>query len=113
MKAQHLTLGITLALATSACTGLGVQTGPTLTSEIAQEQGLGNLWGEQAAPVASVPSEIDYRDDAALADLWVEGQEPVAESGNEAPRAVSFLERVTLTDSVFGSDADRSEVLPK
>ncbi|MGB5811640.1 MAG: hypothetical protein WBG86_13975 [Polyangiales bacterium] len=113
MNTQHLTLGIVLALATSACTGLGVQTGPTLTSEIALEQGIGNLWGEQEAPVATIPSEIDYRDDSSVADLWVEGEDQNAVDENEAPRVTTLVERLTLTESVFGSHANRSEVLPK
>lgn len=112
MNTQHLTIGIALALATSACTGLGVQTGPTLTSEIAAEQSLGNLWGEEEAPVASIPSAIDYRDDSSLADLWVEGQDVEAEE-DETRGITAFIQRTTLTDSVFASNANTSEVLPK
>ncbi|MEM8608565.1 MAG: hypothetical protein AAGF92_15790 [Myxococcota bacterium] len=112
MNKQHLTLGIALALATSACTGLGVQTGPTVTSAIAAEQTLDTLWGEEDAPVASVASEIDYRDDSSVADLWVEGTDVEAKR-DESKGLTAFIQRTTLTDSVFASDSNTSEVLPK
>ena len=64
--------GIVLALATTACTGLGVQTGPTLTSQIFQEQGLGSLWGEVTDEAPEAVVRVERRDDTELADLWME-----------------------------------------
>ncbi|MDH3199404.1 MAG: hypothetical protein OEM15_00790 [Myxococcales bacterium] len=116
MNKQLLTLGIALSFVTTACTGFGFQTGPTLTSQIAEEHGLGNLWGEPnyEAPVQVV--EIELRDDRELADLWMEADGKSDWNGNtteEAPRAAAALELLTLPHPVFGSSANRSQVLPK
>jgi len=113
MKKQHLTLGIVLALATTACTGIGVQTGPTLTSQIAEDTQLGYLWN----PSEDNPNGIvepHLRDDVRLSDLWVEGEEQPARTAPEpSPRATNLLERMTLTDPVFASYSNTSQVLPK
>lgn len=111
MNTQHLTIGIALALATSACTGLGVQTGPTLTGAIAAEHNLDTLWGEADAPVASIPTEIGYRDDS-VADLWVKGADVQPET-DESKGLTAFIERTTVTHSVFASNSNTSQVLPK
>jgi len=116
MNKQLLTLGIALSFVTTACTGFGFQTGPTLTSQIAEEHGLGNLWGEPnyEAPVQVV--EIELRDDRELADLWMEADGKSDWNGNtteEAPRAAAALELLTLPHPVFGTSANRSQVLPK
>lgn len=116
MNKQLLTLGFAFSLATSACTGLGVQTGPTLASQIAEEQGLGSLWGEPDREPTTEAVEIELRNDRELADLWMEADTKSDWNGNttdEAPRAAAALERLTLTHSVFGSRTSRSQVLPK
>ncbi len=116
MNKQLLTLGFALSLATSACTGLGVQTGPTLASQIAEEHGLGSLWGEPNHEPPTEAVEIELRNDPDLADLWMEPDTKSDWNGNtgdEAPRAAAALERLTLTHSVFGSRVNRSQVLPK
>ena len=112
MTKSQLTLGIVLALATSACTGLGVQTGPTVASAIAAEHSLDTLWGEEQAPVANIDSAIDYTDDSTLADLWVEGAD-VEPAADETTGLTAFIQRTTVTHSVFASDSNTSEVLPK
>ena len=110
-------LGIVLSLALSACTGFGVQTGPTLTSQIAEEQVLGNLWGEKEAegPNGQVAlAQDDHEHDEA--DLWIEaaqGQSDWNGYGDEldaTPRADRVLERLTLKDSVLISYDDMSGV---
>lgn len=116
MNKQVLTLGIVLSFATTACTGLGVQTGPTLTSQIAEEQGLGSLWGKPTNETPVQVMQLELRDDRELADLWVEADDGSDWNGStteEAPRATAVLEQLTLPQPVFGSSADRSQVLPK
>jgi len=102
MNTQVLTLGIVLSFATTACTGLGVQTGPTLASEISEEQGLGNLWGETTNEAPERAMRLELRDDSKLADLWIEAEgksDRNGDSAKEAPRAAATLEKLTLTHS--------------
>ena len=116
MNKQVLSLGIVLSFAITACTGLGVQSGPTLSGQIAEEHGLGNLWGEPGTEASIQVAEIELRDDRALSDLWVEANDGSDWNGNtteEAPRAAAVLEQLTLPHPVFGSSANRSQVLPK
>ena len=115
MNKQVLTLGIVLSFAT-ACSGLSVQTGPTLTSHMVEEQGLGSLWSETTDPAPVGVMRADVRNDTKLADLWVKadnGSNRNGDSPDEAPRATALLDKLTLTHSVFGSDSNRSQVLPK
>ena len=110
MNTQLLTLGIVLSLATTACTGLGVQTGPTLTRQIFEEQGLGNLWGEATDEAPEGVARVELRDDTELADLWMEADSKSdwnGDSTEEAPRATAILEKLTLTHSDFASDTLR------
>ncbi|MDH3624491.1 MAG: hypothetical protein OES69_05575 [Myxococcales bacterium] len=116
MNKRLLTLGIVLSLATTACTGFGLQTSPTLASQIAEEQGLGNLWGEANYEAPTQVAQIELRDDRELADLWMEADHKSdgrGETERVAPRAAAVLEQLTLPHPVFGSSADRSQVLPK
>ena len=113
MRKQHLTMGIAFALVASACTGIGVQTGPTLTSQIADEQALGNLWGERSEESPNGVVVEHDRNGVELADLWVEGGDVQEKTDRRAPRASALVERLTLTESVFGSYPNTSEVLPK
>ena len=96
MNSQLLTIGIVLSLATSACTGLGVQTGPTLSSQIFEEQGLGNLWGEATDEAPEGVVRVELRDDTELADLWMEADGKSdwnGDSTEEAPRATAILDK--------------------
>ena len=102
--------GIVLALATTACTGLGVQAGPTLTSQIFQEQGLGSLWGEVTDEAPEAVVRVERRDDTALGDLWMEADGKSdwnGDSTEEAPRATAILEKLTLTHSDFAVGSNR------
>lgn len=117
MNTQVLTLGIVLSFATTACTGLGVQTGPTLASEMFEEQGLANLWSDNTDQAPENTITVEFRDESEIADLWIESEGNSDWNGRTAdrtPRATNdMFVRPTLTRSVFGSNADRSEVLLK
>ena len=115
MNKQALIVGIALSLVTSACTGLGVQTGPTLTSQIREEQGLNELWGERGQPSPNSTVSVEVRDED-TDDLWMEARENVefnGHSGEPAPRAEALLDRLILTDSEFGVYSNTSEILFK
>lgn len=110
MNTQLLTLGIVLSLATTACTGLGVQTGPTLTRQIFEEQGLGSLWGEATDEAPAGVVRVERRDHTELADLWMEADGKSDWNGDrteEAPRATAILEKLTPTHSDFAIDTLR------
>ena len=96
MNSQLLTIGIVLSLATTACTGLGVQTGPTLASQIFEEQGLGNLWTEATDTAPEGVMRVELREDTELADLWMEADGKSDWNGNsteEAPRTTAILDK--------------------
>ena len=103
MNKQLLTIGIVLSFATAACTGFGVQTGPTVAGQFAEEQGLGNLWSETTNEKPEQAMQLELRDDSELADLWLEADTKSNWNGdttNEAPRASATLEKLTPTHPV-------------
>ena len=103
MNKQLLTIGIVLSFATAACTGFGVQTGPTVAGQFVEEQGLGNLWSETAAEPQEHAMQVELRDDSELADLWIEAEGKSNWNGDttkEAPRAAATLTKLTPTHPV-------------
>lgn len=65
---------VALTLGATACTGLGVQTGPTLTQQLTGEMSVGdNLW---AANEPQVPTDMELRRSTFdTADLWMEADD--------------------------------------
>lgn len=110
-------LAIALSIATTACTGLTAQTGPTLSRQIAEEQRATSLWGELGA--LQVPNgvvEVEDRTDRDLFELWpgaVAESRLHGASDEASPRATAVLQKLTLTRSVFGSHNNQAQVLPQ
>ncbi len=119
MTRSSLGIAIALSLATSACTGVGLQAGPTLTSQIVDEQALTSLWGEHTpdSPNGLVTLDAEHEHDEG--DLWIESANAQSDWNgygdpeDAAPRAERVLDRLTLKDAVFASDSYGAEVLPR
>ena len=114
MRSSTVVVASLVAVCGYGCTGLGIQTEPSLASELVQERGLGDLWGvnqEQPDTRVSPIDDIDNVDNERSSDAWLATDDDSdwngqGASGQPRPRVDRFLRAVMFTDEVTGTDTE-------
>lgn len=118
MRSPTVVVASLVALCGYGCTGLGIQTEPSLASQLVQERGLGDLWGvNQEHPESRVSpiNDLDNVDNERFSDAWLATDDDSdwngqGASGQQSPRADRLLRTLMFTDEVMGTDTEVAQV---